>query len=111
MSNFKRRISRLHSGNWKDDIFLATQTQYRGSKRLVSVNICSVEGNSAGVFVSKVPPEICVTEGKMNACYFREDKTAVLGAIKAQLPFSEGKYQLLSSGAEIPFPTLQCSII
>ena len=33
----------------------------------------------------------------MNACYFREDKTAVLGAIKGQLPFSEGKYQLLNS--------------
>ena len=29
--------------------------------------------------------------------YFREDETAVLGAMKAQLPFSEGKYQLLNS--------------
>ena len=28
----------------------------------------------------------------MNAYYFRRNKTAVLGAIKAQLPFSEGKY-------------------
>ena len=25
---------------------------FRGTKRLVSVNICSVEGNSAGIFVS-----------------------------------------------------------
>ena len=33
----------------------------------------------------------------MNAYYFREDETAALGAIKAQLPFSEGKYQLLNS--------------
>ena len=33
----------------------------------------------------------------MNAYYFRRDKTAVLGAMKAQLPFSEGKYQLLNS--------------
>ena len=33
----------------------------------------------------------------MNAYYFWEDETAVLGAIKAQLPFSEGKYQLLNS--------------
>ena len=33
----------------------------------------------------------------MNAYYFRRDKTAVLGAIKAQLPFSKGKYQLLNS--------------
>ena len=30
----------------------------RGTKRLVSVNICSVEGNSADIFVSKVPPGI-----------------------------------------------------
>ena len=32
--------------------------------------------------------------------------TAVLGAIKAQLPFSEGKYQLLNSWSTIPFPTI-----
>ena len=31
---------------------------------------------------------------------------AVLGAIKAQLPFSGGKYQLLISWYEIPFPTI-----
>ena len=29
--------------------------------------------------------------------FLGEDKTAVLGAIKAQLPISEGKYQLLNS--------------
>ena len=33
---------------------------FRGTKRLVSVNICSVEGNSADTFVSKVPPGIFV---------------------------------------------------
>ena len=33
----------------------------------------------------------------MNAYCFREGETAVFGAIKAQLPFSEGKYQLLNS--------------
>ena len=32
----------------------------RGTKRLVSVNICSVEGSSASVFVSKVSPGIFV---------------------------------------------------
>ena len=42
----------------------------------------------------------------MNAYYFRRDKTTVLGAIKAQLPFSEGKYQLLNSWDKIPFPTI-----
>ena len=33
-------------------------------------------------------------------------RTAVLGAIKAQLPFSEGKYQLLNSWNKIPLPTV-----
>ena len=42
----------------------------------------------------------------MNAYYFRRDKTAILGAMKAQLPFSEGKYQLLNSWNKIPFPTI-----
>ena len=37
----------------------------------------------------------------MNASYFRRDKTAVLGAVKAQLSFSEGKYQLLNSWNKI----------
>ena len=41
----------------------------------------------------------------MNAYYFRRDKTAVLGAIKAQLPFSESKYQLLNSWNKVLFPT------
>ena len=41
----------------------------RGTKRLVSVNIgsvniCSVEGNSAGIFDSKVSPEIFVVKEK-----------------------------------------------
>ena len=38
--------------------------------------------------------------------YFRRDKTDVLGAIQAQLQFSEGKYQLLNSWNEHPFPTI-----
>ena len=45
----------------------------------------------------------------MNAYYFREDETTVLGAIKAQLPFSEGKYSCLIR--EIKFRSLQFSII
>ena len=55
---------------------------YSGTKRLVSVNICSVEGNSAGSFRNK---------GKMNAYYFLEDKTAVLGERKAQLSLFFGR--------------------
>ena len=46
----------------------------------------------------------------MNANYFRKDKIAVLGAIKAQLPFSGGKYQLLFSRYEISFPTILCCL-
>ena len=42
----------------------------------------------------------------MNAYYFRRDKTAVFGAIKAQLPFSEGKYQLLNTWNKILSPTI-----
>ena len=41
----------------------------------------------------------------MNAYYFWRDKNAILGTIKAQLPFSEDEYQLLNSWNEIPFPT------
>ena len=36
----------------------------RGTKRLVSVNICSVEGNSAGIFDSKVSPGIFLVKEK-----------------------------------------------
>ena len=42
----------------------------------------------------------------MDAYYFRRGKTAVLGAIKVQLPFSEGKYQLLNSWSTVPYPTV-----
>ena len=37
---------------------------FRGPTRLVSVNICSVEGNSADIFVSKVTPGIFVIKVK-----------------------------------------------
>ena len=42
----------------------------------------------------------------MNIYYFRRDETAVLGAIKAQVLFSEGKYQLLNSWNKISFHTI-----
>ena len=38
---------------------------FRGTKRLVSVNICSVEGNSAGIFVSKMSPAVLVIKAKL----------------------------------------------
>ena len=66
----------------------------RGAKQLVSVNICSVEVNSAGIFVSKVPPGIFVMKKEEFLLFSGGQK---LGAIKARLPFSEGKYQLLNS--------------
>ena len=36
----------------------------RGTKRLVSINICSLEGNSADIFFSKVSPGIFVMKVK-----------------------------------------------
>ena len=42
------------------------QSEFRGTKRLVSENIRSVEGNSAAIFVSKVLPGIFVI--KVNKC-------------------------------------------
>ena len=43
---------------------ITTQDCIRGTKRLVSANICSVEGNSADIFVSKVPAGIFVMKVK-----------------------------------------------
>ena len=44
--------------------------------------------------------------GKMNANNFLRDETAVMGVIKAQLTFWEGKCQLLNSWNKISFPTI-----
>ena len=52
---FSRKIEKLHS---------PFTPSFRGTKRLVSVNICSVEGNSADIFVSKVSPGIFVIKVK-----------------------------------------------
>ena len=78
----------------------------RGTKRLVSVNIFSVEGNSASIFVSKVSAGIFVNKGKMIAYCFLDDENAISRAIKDQPLFSDGKYQLLNSWNKIPFPTI-----
>ena len=83
-----------------------TTKELRGTKRLVSVNICSVESYSAGIFVSKVSPGIFVIKVKWMPYYFRRDKIVILGTIKVQLPFWEGKYQLLNSWNKIPLPAI-----
>ena len=44
--------------------FDSAHGRFRGTKRLVSVNICSAEGNSAAIFVSKVSPGIFVAKEK-----------------------------------------------
>ena len=44
--------------------FRSLMPRIRGTKRLVSVNICSVEGNSASIFVRKVSPGIFVIKEK-----------------------------------------------
>ena len=50
-NRFGKMLEQMTSGN-------------KGTKRIVSVNICSVEGNSAGIFVSKRPPGIFVIKVK-----------------------------------------------
>ena len=44
---------------------------HRGTKRLVSVNSCTVEGNSADICVSKVSPEIFVIKVTLIPIIFR----------------------------------------
>ena len=68
----------------------------RGTKRLVSVNICSEEVIQLTFWLLSVTWNFR-NKGKVSASHFREEKTDGFGAIKAQLPFSEGKYQLLNS--------------
>ena len=46
------------------DVSTTSAEFIRGTKRLVSVNICSVEGNSADIFVSKVSPGLFVVKEK-----------------------------------------------
>ena len=48
----------------RQDLIFKTEYFFRGTKRLISVNICSAEGNSAGIFVSKVSPGISVAKEK-----------------------------------------------
>ena len=48
----------------KNSVFMVSFLKIRGTKRLVSVNICSVEGNSANIFASKVSPGIFVIKVK-----------------------------------------------
>ena len=64
-NNLKFQKSHLHQ--WKpvnNGPVLLKITLLRGTKRLVSVNISSVEGNSAGIFVNKVSPGILVIKVK-----------------------------------------------
>ena len=79
---------------------------FKGTKRKVSVNICSEEGNSADISRLQSVTWNFRNKGKTNAYYFRRDKTAILGTIKAQLPFSEGKHELLNSWNKISFPRI-----
>ena len=61
----------------------------RSTKPVVSVKI-SVRWRVIRLAFSLVNfhLEFSLNKGKMNAYYFRRAKTAVLGAIKAELPFS-----------------------
>ena len=52
--NLKRKIHNTVQVNKFTCLEFKSQCVFRGTKRLVSVNIFSVEGNSADIFVSKV---------------------------------------------------------
>ena len=56
----------ITSNKYRDKLghFFGTTSRSRGTKQLVSANICSVEGNSAGIFVRKVSPGIFVIKVK-----------------------------------------------
>ena len=56
--------------HWRPITLLNTDYKIRGTKRLVSVNICSAEGNSAGIFVNKVSPGIFVAKEKWTPIIF-----------------------------------------
>ena len=49
---------------WKLAELAVLNSHYRGTKRLDSVNVCSVEGNSADIFVTEVSPGILVVKRK-----------------------------------------------
>ena len=54
----KQRLSTFH------DPSSLVSLMIKGTKRLVSVNICSVKGNSASIFLTKMSPGIFVIKIK-----------------------------------------------
>ena len=60
---------------------IQVSVQWTGApgKRLVSVNICSVEGNSAGIFVSKLSPGIFLVKEKWMPIIFGSMKLPFCG--------------------------------
>ena len=65
VSVFVPRIRLIDSSLVCDgSILRKTKGSNRGTKRLFSENMCSVEGNSAAIFVSKVSPGVFVIKVK-----------------------------------------------
>ena len=81
----------------------------RGTKRLVSVNICSVEGNSADIFVSKVSPGIFVIKVKWMPIIFGGKKLSFWVRKKPSYHFRKANVSCKIHG--IQFCSLQFSII
>ena len=76
-------------------------TPNRGTKRLVSVNICSVEGNSAGIFVSKVhvSPGIFVIKESPAAIFGRQISAAKF-VEKKSVPYNFLSFEFSSAASE-----------
>ena len=70
LTKIKGAVSRYFLLFFPASLFTSSEIKHvdeiltRGTKRLVSVNICSVEGNLADIFVSKVLPGIFVMKVK-----------------------------------------------
>ena len=60
----KEAIRDYFNKGFTHDEILALLEKYHDIRRLVSLNICSVEGNSAGIFFSKMSSGIFVIKVK-----------------------------------------------
>ena len=88
---------------------LGTWRELRGTKRLVSENICSVEGNSADIFVGKVSPGIFVIKVKGMPIIFGGKNCHFGCEKKPSYHFRKANISCKIRG--IQFPSLQFSII
>ena len=105
------KIGHLQNWDWSQSFAYGDKkSKYiRGTKRLVSINICSVEGNSADIFVSKVSPGIFVIKVKWMPIIFGGKKLPFWVRKKPSYHFREANISCKIHG--IQFRSLRFSII